>query len=124
MEPFLGQISVFGFNFPPANWAACQGQIIPISQNTALFSLLGNRFGGNGTSTFALPNLQGTVGVGQGQLPGGQTYSVGQAGGLATVALSRAETPPHTHDLMATFSPANQAGPANAVLARPVVSGN
>ena len=87
MEPFLGQISVFGFDFAPANWAPCAGQIVPIAQNTSLFSLLGTRFGGNGTSTFALPNMGGSVAVGQGQLIGGSKYELGEIGGSSTVTL-------------------------------------
>jgi len=72
MEPFLGQISVFGFNFAPYQWAPCAGQIMPIQQNAALFSLLGTYYGGNGTTNFGLPNMAGMVAVGQGQMLGGQ----------------------------------------------------
>lgn len=124
MQPFLGQISVFGFNYAPLNWALCQGQIVPISQNTQLFSLLGTRFGGNGTTTFALPNLQGHVAIGQGQLVGGQDYALGEVGGVGAVGLSREQSPTHDHDLMAVAAVANAAGPAGAVLGRPQVSGN
>ena len=123
-EPFTGQISIFGFNFAPLNWAACQGQIVPISQYTALFSLLGTMYGGNGTTNFALPNLQGTVGVGQGQLPGGQNYDLGERGGNTNVAMSREQAPPHTHSLMATLKVATVSDPTGAVLARPEVSGS
>jgi microcystin-dependent protein len=123
-EPFTGQISIFGFNFAPLNWAACQGQIVPISQYTALFSLLGTMYGGNGTTNFGLPNLQGTVGVGQGQLAGGQNYDLGERGGSTGVALSRPEAPPHTHSLMATLKVAAVSDPTGAVLARPEVSGS
>jgi microcystin-dependent protein len=124
MQPFLGQIAVFGFNFPPLNWALCQGQIVPIAQNTALFSLLGTRFGGDGRVTFALPNLSGQVSVGQGQLIGGQMYDLGDVGGAGAVALSRDQTPTHDHDLMTVPAAATAQGPAGAVLARPSVSGN
>lgn len=124
MQPFLGQIAIFGFNFAPLNWALCQGQIVPIQQNTALFSLLGTRFGGNGTTTFALPNLGGQVSIGQGQLAGGQSYDLGEVGGLGTVTLTRDEAPTHDHDLMALAAPSNAEGPAGNVLARPQVSGN
>src|SRR5262249_11371621 len=99
MQPFTGQISVFGFNFPPSNWMLCAGQTIAISSNTALFSLIGTTYGGNGTTTFQLPNLQGMVAVGQGQQPGESVYSMGDVGGVPTVALSRQETPSHTHAL-------------------------
>jgi microcystin-dependent protein len=122
-EPFVGQISIFGFNFPPLNWALCQGQIMPISQNTALFSLLGTLYGGNGTSNFALPNLQGQVAVGQGQADSGTTYDVGEEGGTTQVGLSREQNPPHTHFLMGTKQVADTNDPTGAVLARPEVAG-
>jgi len=124
MQPFTGQISVFGFNFPPANWMLCAGQTIAISSNTALFSLIGTTYGGNGTSTFQLPNLQGMVAVGQGQQPGQSVYSMGDVGGVPTVALSRLETPSHSHTLGAAGAVATQVSPAGNVLARPTVSGN
>jgi microcystin-dependent protein len=124
MEPFLGQISVFGFSFAPLRWAPCQGQIMPISQNAALFSLLGTRFGGNGTSNFGLPNLGGSVAVGQGQLLGGSTYDLGETGGASAVGLSREESPAHTHSLMASISVANKDTAAGNVLARPQGTAN
>jgi microcystin-dependent protein len=123
-EPFIGQISVFGFNFAPINWATCQGQIMPISQNTALFSLLGVNFGGNGTSTFGLPNLQGTVAIGQGLALGGSSYDLGETGGATNIALNRQESPTHSHSLMATGVVGSLNSPAGAVLARPFVAGN
>lgn len=123
-EPFVGQISVFGFNFAPLNWATCQGQIMPIAQNTALFSLLGTSYGGNGTTTFGLPNLQGNVAVGQGQLPGGSSYDLGEIGGASSIAVSREQSPTHTHDFMASAAVADQDNPGANVLARPFVSGN
>lgn len=101
-EPFLGQIALFAFTYPPRNWADCVGQLLPISQNTALFSLLGTQFGGDGRVTFALPNLQGNVAVGQGTAPGGSTYDMGETGGAASVTLTSAELPSHTHALGAT----------------------
>lgn len=117
-EPFLGQISVFGFNFAPLNWALCRGQVMAISQNTALFSLLGTNFGGNGTTNFGLPNMQGNVGIGQGQLAGGSLYDLGDTGGSPTIALSRDQSPTHEHNLMGTVRQADSSGPANKVLAR------
>lgn len=123
-EPFTGQISVFGFNFAPVNWATCQGQIMPISQNAALFSLLGTAYGGNGTSTFGLPNLQGNVAVGQGQLLGGSTYDLGETGGASSIAVSRGESPTHTHNLMASGAAADKNDPGANVLARPLVALN
>ena len=88
-EPFLGQISVFGFEFAPVNWQQCKGQIININQSTALFALLGTRFGGNGTTNFGLPNMQGNVAVGQGQLTGGSNYVLGGIGGASSIACAR-----------------------------------
>ncbi|MGD0548018.1 MAG: tail fiber protein [Terracidiphilus sp.] len=96
-EPYLGQLSLVGFNFAPINWALAQGQILPISQNAALFSLLGTYYGGNGTSNFALPNLEGAVAVGFGQGPGLSLYDIGEPGGSQTVTLLASETPLHTH---------------------------
>lgn len=101
-DQFLGEIDIFGFNFAPAGWALCQGQLLPISQNAALFSLLGTQFGGNGTSTFALPNLQGRIPNHQGQGPGLSVYNIGQTGGAATVTLSTSTIPSHTHTLPVT----------------------
>jgi microcystin-dependent protein len=120
-EPFLGQISVFGFTFAPDKWQMCRGQLLNINQYSALFALLGTRFGGNGTTTFGLPNMQGNVAVGQGQLTGGSNYVLGGTGGASSIALSRPQGPSHGHNLMATVTEANQKGPAGGVLARPEV---
>ena len=87
-EPFLGMIAIYGFNFAPRGWAFCNGQILPIAQNTALFSLLGTTYGGNGQTTFALPNLQSRVPVHFGQGPGLSSYDLGQAAGTETVTLT------------------------------------
>ena len=81
LDPFLGEIAMVGFNFAPRGWAMCQGQILSIAQNTALFALLGTMYGGNGVSTFALPNLGGRVAIGSGQSQGTSNYVIGQAGG-------------------------------------------
>lgn len=97
MDPFLGEIRPAAFNFAPQNWALCQGQILAISQNTALFSLLGTTYGGNGTSTFALPNLQGNVAIGEGQGPGLPTYVLGETGGESAVTLLISNLPSHNH---------------------------
>jgi len=99
-SPFVGQLSCVGFNFPPSGWAFADGQLLPLSQNTALFSLLGTYYGGDGRSTFALPNLQGAVPLSFGQLLGGSYYDIGQSSGSDTVTLLQSETPPHSH----TFS--------------------
>ena len=116
-EPFLGEIQIFGFNFAPVGWALCQGQILPISQYTALFSLLGTQFGGDGQSTFALPNLQGNVPVHSGQGPGLSQYFVGETGGSSTVTVLSNEMPGHTHTLPATSAATRISTPAsNSVL--------
>lgn len=112
-EPFVAEIRVFGFNFAPKGWAFCDGQLLPISQNTALFSLLGVNYGGNGTSTFALPNLQGGTALGQGDATDfGSQYWVGESGGSETVMLLQSEMPFHTHDVQASPDPAEQSAPA------------
>jgi len=94
---YIGEIRVVAFNFAPVGWAQCDGQLLPISQNTALFSLLGTQYGGNGTSNFALPDFQGRIAVGQGQGPGLSPYVPGQEGGTESVTLTTAEMPVHTH---------------------------
>lgn len=108
-EPFIGQITLFPYNFAPYGWMVCAGQILPIQQYTALFSLLGTAFGGNGTSNFALPNLVGNVAVGQGQLPGGSIYEMGDTGGSQTVSVLQSEMPAHTHPLVASTVAASAA---------------
>lgn len=96
-QPFLGQLSLVAFNFPPYQWAFAAGQIVSISQYSALFSLLGTMYGGNGTSNFALPNLSNNVAIGSGQLSGGSIYDQGETGGVAAVTLLNTEVPAHTH---------------------------
>lgn len=95
--PFVAEIRMFGFQFAPTGWAQCNGQLLPISQNTALFSLLGTFYGGDGKSTFALPNLQGSVPIHQGQGQGLSEYVIGQQGGSETITLLESEMPAHTH---------------------------
>ncbi len=96
-EPFLGEIRMVGFNFAPQGWAMCNGQILSISQNTALFSLLGTTYGGNGTQTFALPDLRGRVAIHLGQGPGLQSYPQGEIGGVESVTLTTGQMPTHAH---------------------------
>lgn len=100
-DKFVGEIRLFPFNFAPLGWALCQGQLLPISQNTALFSLLGTQFGGNGTSNFALPDLQGRVAVNQGTGAGLSSYFIGQSGGVENLTLTAQEIPSHAHTLTA-----------------------
>lgn len=98
-EPFLGQIMLVPYNFAPRGWAFCNGQILPIAQNTALFSLLGTTFGGNGQTTFALPDLRGRVPLSSGQGPGLGNYDLGEIGGLESVTLTTNQMPAHSHGL-------------------------
>jgi microcystin-dependent protein len=116
---FIGSLMLVPYNFAPLNYALCQGQTLPISQNTALFSLLGTTFGGDGKSTFALPNLQGNLAVGAGQAAGLSNYTLGQTGGSPTVTLNPTQVPPHTHAFLAADRPANSASPTGGALARP-----
>ena len=111
-EPYLSEIRLFSFNFAPTGWAACNGQLLPINQNQALFSLLGTTFGGDGTTTFALPNLQGrvTVHVGEG-------ITLGATGGSRTVALNVSQIPGHTHIVHALNGPPEGEPSANSALA-------
>jgi microcystin-dependent protein len=113
-EPFLGQISAFSFNFPPKGWALCNGQLLPINQNQALFSLLGTTYGGDGRVNFALPNLQGRIPLHFGQSPVGSPYTLGQVGGEAAHTLISAELPAHTHVPVGSSSNATAASPAGA----------
>jgi microcystin-dependent protein len=96
-DPYLGQISLFSFGFAPKGWALCNGQTLPINQNQALFSLLGTTYGGNGVTTFALPNLQGRASISSGQGPGLSNYALGQNGGEVGHTLTTQEIPAHTH---------------------------
>lgn len=119
MNPFVAEIRPFAFGFAPKGWAACNGQLLPIRSNTALFSLLGINFGGDGKATFALPNLMGCVPVHQGQGPGLQAWVIGEEQGTETVPLLPTQLPGHNHALTATSSVATlqQAGP-NAQLGK------
>jgi microcystin-dependent protein len=98
-EPFIGEIKIFGFNFPPRGYMACSGQLLSISQNTALFSLLGTTYGGNGVQTFGLPNLQGRMPIGQGQGAGLPSYVMGQVSGSTSVSILTSNMPAHVHTL-------------------------
>ncbi len=100
-EPFIGEIKIFGFNFSPQSYQLCSGQIMSIAQNTALFSLLGTTYGGNGQTTFALPDLRGRMPIGQGQGPGLPNYVMGQLSGTTSVTLLTANIPAHVHTLNA-----------------------
>jgi microcystin-dependent protein len=111
-DPFVAEIRVVGFNFAPTGWALCDGQLLPISQNTALFSLLGTFYGGDGKSTFALPNLQGSVPIHQGQGAGLSEYFLGEAAGSQAVTLIQSELPIHSHQARASIDDAQFQAPA------------
>jgi microcystin-dependent protein len=111
-EPFLGEIRMVGFNFVPLGWAQCNGQLLAISTNTALFSLLGTTFGGNGTTNFALPDLRSRVPVHLGQGAGLSLYDLGEQTGAETVALTTSQMPGHSHAISCYTGGGNQAGPS------------
>jgi microcystin-dependent protein len=117
MQPFLGEIRNFGFNFPPRNWAQCAGQLLSIQQNTALFSLLGTMYGGNGTTNFALPDLRGRMPIGWGQGPGLSNYVQGEVGGTENTTLLISNLPSHNHALNAKTGGGNQGAPTGNLLA-------
>jgi microcystin-dependent protein len=123
-DQYLGQLMLVGFNFAPYGWQEAAGQILPISQYSALFSLLGTYYGGNGTSNFGLPNLQGAVAIGYGQGAGLSDYSLGESGGNTTVTLNVSEVPAHLHTVMAKSAPATLTAPANNSFGEPVGLGN
>jgi microcystin-dependent protein len=110
-EPFIGQISLFAGNFAPKGWAFCNGQTMAIQQNSALFAIIGTTYGGNGQTTFQLPNLQGRVPIGFGSAPGLSSYQLGQAGGEEAHTLVVNEMPAHTHPV--TIGASNEAPSAN-----------
>src|SRR5947199_2236072 len=106
-DPFVAEVRIFPFNFPPTGWAFCNGQLLPLSQNTAMFSLLGTTYGGDGKTTFALPDLQGSAAMHPGQGPGLSLRDLGQIGGEQAVTLLVSEMPIHTHQMNATSSPSS-----------------
>lgn len=111
-DPFLGEIRAFGFNYAPRYWAACDGQVLPINQYESLYSLLGTMYGGDGRTTFALPDLRGRV-----AFDAGPTHAQGSTGGSETHVLQQAEMPTHTHSWMASSTTADSASPADSLLA-------
>jgi microcystin-dependent protein len=128
-NPFVAEIRIFPFNFAPKGWAFCSGQILPLSQNTALFSLLGTTYGGDGKSNFALPNMQGNVPMHPGQGPGLSLHDLGETGGSDTVTLLDSEMPIHSHTMTAFASAGNRLTPVGNSIARangatPFVPGN
>jgi microcystin-dependent protein len=120
-DPFVAEIRIFPFNFAPTGWAFCDGQLLPLSQNTALFSLLGTTYGGNGQSNFALPNMQGNAPMHPGQGPGLSLHDLGETGGTQTETLLDSEIPAHSHAFMASGQPGEDPTPSpSEALARSV----
>lgn len=118
-DPFVAEIRIFPFNFAPKGWAFCDGQLMPISQNTALFSLLGTTYGGDGKSTFALPDLQGSAPMHPGQGPGLQLHDLGETGGSESVTLLQSEIPAHAHLVgRATATNGDSVTPVNSIWAQ------
>jgi len=116
-DPFVAEIRIFPFNFAPKGWAWCDGQLLPLSQNTALFSLLGTTYGGDGKSNFALPDLQGRAPMHPGQGPGLSLHDLGETGGSETVSLLESEIPSHSHSLHASFQDGTNQTPVGELLA-------
>ncbi|MEO8362251.1 MAG: tail fiber protein [Vicinamibacteria bacterium] len=118
-QQFLAEIKIVGFNFAPRGWAFCNGQIMPISQNTALFSLLGTNYGGNGTTTFGLPDLQARAPLAWGSGPGLTSRAVGEQGGNGTVMLTAAQLPSHNHPMLGDNTGGGLAGPTGHTWGQP-----
>jgi len=115
-QPFVGEVRLVGFSFAPVGWAICQGQLVPISENETLFNLIGTTYGGDGQSTFGLPNLQGRIPIHQGS-NGVSTYVMGEVGGVETVTLNLNQYPSHSHSLMASSdSTSGLSNPSNATV--------
>src|SRR5262249_20636961 len=123
-DPFVAEIRIFPFNFAPKGWALCDGQILPISQSTALFSLLGTTYGGDGKSNFALPNLQGQTPIQQGQGPGLSLRDLGETGGEESITLLQSEMPAHSHMVNADKGNANSDTPQNNIYKAGIIPGN
>jgi microcystin-dependent protein len=117
-EPYIGEIRIFAGNFPPNGWAFCDGQAIPISENDALFVCIGTTYGGDGEETFNLPNLQSRVPIHMGAGPDGNTYQIGETGGVESVTLSTNQIPIHSHAVLATGNAGNATQPAGNVTAQ------
>ena len=118
-DPFVAELRIFPFNFAPKGWAFCDGQLLPLSQNTALFSLLGTTYGGDGKSTFALPDLQGNAAMHPGQGPGLSLHDLVETGGVESVTLLVSETPAHAHSVGRALNDAgNSITPVNSVWAQ------
>jgi len=117
MDPFIGEIKMVPYTFAPRGWALCNGQLLPINQNQALFSLLGTTYGGDGRTTFALPDLRGRVAIHPGNGPGLSPYALGQKGGSESVILTSNQMPSHSHNLMASNNAASTGTPTGKYIA-------
>jgi microcystin-dependent protein len=115
-DPFVAEVRIFPYNFAPRGWAFCNGQLLPIAQNTPLFSLVGTTYGGNGQTTFGLPDLRGRTPLGVGQGPGLSDYDLGQPGGAESITLTARQLPNHTHSLTASSDAAAASTPGPGVL--------
>jgi microcystin-dependent protein len=118
-DPYVGEIRMAGFNFPPQGWASCNGALIPISENEVLFTLIGTTYGGDGQNTFALPDLQGRVPVHMGQ-GSGSNFTIGQKAGEEQVTITQGSTPTHTHPVLAQTANGTQPSPSGAIFAASV----
>src|SRR3979490_2969928 len=116
-QPYVGEIRMFAGNFAPAGWMVCEGQLLPISENETLFTLIGTTYGGDGQSTFALPDLRGRVPVHQGQGPGLGNFIIGKTDGVEQVTLTAQQVPAHTHAFAASSAPGDSSTPQGTVLA-------
>lgn len=121
-NPYIGEIRMFGGSFAPAGWAFCNGQLLPISENDALFVLLGTTYGGDGEETFALPNLQSRVPLHMGSDNAGNTYTLGETGGVESVTLTGNQIPIHNHPLIGSANAANLPDPVGSVVAKSITA--
>jgi microcystin-dependent protein len=118
-DPYVGEIRMVGFSFPPVGWELCNGQLLPISENETLFQLIGTTYGGDGQTTFALPDLQSRVPLHSGQGPGLQSYTLGETAGVESATLTTQQTPVHNHAFVASQSGATDPNPQDHVLGSP-----
>jgi microcystin-dependent protein len=123
-QPYVGEIRMFGGNFPPAGWMFCSGQLLPISEYETLFNLIGTTYGGDGQETFALPDLQGRLPVHSGTGLGLSTYQIGEKAGVETVTLTQGQMPQHTHPFLASTDGENSSDPTTGVVGQVSTAGN
>ena len=124
MDPYIGEIRLFAGNYAPENWAICDGAQVAVNDYQALYALIGTTYGGNGTTSFALPDLRGRVPIGQGQAPNVTARTLGQIGGTEKVSLNVGQLPPHNHQILATSTAATTSTPGNSVASRSIFTGS